>query len=37
LERCVRTPGFAGAPINGTTQDKSLDDPAFDPILARAE
>jgi len=37
LERCVRTLGFVGALINGTTQDKFLDDPAFDPILARAE
>jgi hypothetical protein len=37
LERCVRTHGFVGALVNGTTQDKFLDAPEFDPVLARAE
>jgi len=37
LERTVREHGFLGALINGVTDDKFLDDPAFEPILARAE
>jgi predicted TIM-barrel fold metal-dependent hydrolase len=37
LERAVRDLGFCGALINGMTQDRFLDDPRFDPILARAE
>lgn len=36
LERCIRSLKFVGALINGTTQDKFLDDPMFDPILTRA-
>jgi predicted TIM-barrel fold metal-dependent hydrolase len=37
LERAVRDLGFRGALINGMTEDRFLDDPRFDPILARAE
>jgi hypothetical protein len=37
LERSVRHLGFKGALINGTTRDRFLDDPSFEPILARAE
>jgi predicted TIM-barrel fold metal-dependent hydrolase len=37
LERTVRDCGFVGALVNGLTQDRFLDDPRFDPILARAE
>ena len=37
LERCVRSLNFVGTMINGTTDDKFLDDSIFDPILARAE
>lgn len=37
LERAVTQLGFRGALINGTTQDRFLDDPRFAPILARAE
>jgi uncharacterized protein len=37
LERTVRDFGFRGALINGMTEDRFLDDPRFDPILARAE
>jgi predicted TIM-barrel fold metal-dependent hydrolase len=37
LERTVKTHGFAGALINGLTNDKFLDNPEFAPILARAE
>ncbi len=37
LDRCVKKLGFHGAMINGTTDGKFLDDPCFDPILARAE
>ena len=36
LERAVRGLGFHGALINGLTADRCLDDPRFDPILARA-
>lgn len=37
LERCVKKLGFHGAMVNGTTDGKFLDDPMFDPVLARAE
>ncbi len=37
LERCVGQLGFCGALINGLTDGRFLDDPRFDPILARAE
>jgi len=36
LERTVREFGFKGALINGLTDGRFLDDPAFEPILARA-
>jgi uncharacterized protein len=36
LERSVRDLGLRGALINGLTQERFLDDPRFDPILARA-
>jgi uncharacterized protein len=37
LTRAVRELGFHGALINGTTEDRFLDDPRFDPILSAAE
>src|SRR5581483_4116520 len=37
LGRAVRDLGFLGALINGTTQDRFLDDPRFEPVLAAAE
>jgi len=37
LERSVRKLGFKGANINGHTRGRYLDEPFFDPILARAE
>jgi uncharacterized protein len=37
FERCVRDLGFRGALINGLTEGRFLDDPRFEPILARAE
>ena len=37
LERTVKHLGFHGALVNGATDGRFLDDPAFDPILARAE
>ena len=37
LERTVTTLRFRGALINGTTEDRFLDDPRFEPILAAAE
>jgi predicted TIM-barrel fold metal-dependent hydrolase len=37
LERTVRALDFCGALINGVTEGRFLDDPRFDPILARAE
>ena len=37
LERTVRDIGFCGALIDGLTEGHFLDDPRFDPILARAE
>ena len=37
LERTVKHLGFHGALVNGATDGRFLDDPAFEPILARAE
>jgi uncharacterized protein len=37
LTRTVETLKFHGALINGTTEDRFLDDPRFEPILAAAE
>lgn len=37
LERAVMDLGFHGALVNGATGGRFLDDPAFEPILARAE
>jgi len=37
LERTVKELGFHGVLVNGATDGRFLDDPAFDPILARAE
>ncbi len=37
LERAVRQLGFCGALVNGSTGGRFLDDPMFEPILARAE
>ncbi len=37
LERAVKTLGFCGAMINGTTNDKFLDDAQFASILSLAE
>jgi predicted TIM-barrel fold metal-dependent hydrolase len=37
LERAVTELGFKGAMINGHTNGRFLDDPAFDVLLARAE
>lgn len=37
LERAVKTLGFHGALINGTTNNLFLDDPRFAPVLAAAE
>ena len=36
LERAVKTLGFKGAIVNGTTNGRFLDDPIFMPILERA-
>ena len=36
LERTVKDLGFHGALVNGATDGRFLDDPAFEPILARA-
>lgn len=36
LERCVRSLGFVGVNINGTTNGRFLDDAAFAPLLAKA-
>lgn len=36
LERCVRSLGFVGVNINGTTNGRFLDDPAYAPLLAKA-
>jgi uncharacterized protein len=37
MERAVKQLGFRGALINGTTEDRFLDDARFEPILAAAE
>ena len=37
LERTIKTPGFCGTMINGTTNDKFLDDAQFESILSKAE
>ena len=37
LERCVRELGFLGGMVNGTTNGLFLDDPSFEPLLARFE
>ncbi len=37
LERTVRDLGFHGVLVNGLTDGLCLDDPRFEPILARAE
>ena len=37
LERCVTELGFRGLLANGPTDGRFLDDPMFEPILARAE
>ena len=37
LERTVRQLGFCGALVNGATDGRFLDDPAFEPVLACAE
>ena len=37
LERCVRQLGFCGGMVNGTTRELFLDDPQFEPLLARFE
>lgn len=36
LERCIKQLGFVGANINGTTDGRFLDDPAYDDLLAAA-
>ncbi len=37
LERTTRQLGFCGALVNGLTGGRFLDDPMFEPVLARAE
>jgi uncharacterized protein len=37
LERTANHLGFHGALVNGATDGRFLDDPAFEPVLARAE
>ena len=37
LGRCVAAHGFKGAMISGLARGKFLDDPVFEPVLARAE
>ena len=37
LERCVTQHGFLGGMVNGTTGGLFLDDPKFEPLLARFE
>jgi uncharacterized protein len=37
LERAVEDLGFHGALVNGATDGRFLDDPAFEPFLARVE
>lgn len=36
LTRCIQKLGFVGAIVNGTCQDKFLDDPRYDALLATA-
>ncbi|MCB1509696.1 MAG: amidohydrolase [Hyphomicrobiaceae bacterium] len=37
FERCVTEYGFCGALVSGTTEDKFLDHPSFEPLLSAAE
>ena len=37
LERAAKELGFHGVLVNGATDGRFLDDPAFEPILAKAE
>jgi hypothetical protein len=37
LQRCVEVLGFHGVLVNGATAGRFLDDPAYAPVLARAE
>jgi predicted TIM-barrel fold metal-dependent hydrolase len=37
LQRAVKDLGFVGVLVNGATDGRFLDDPAFEPVLARAE
>ncbi len=37
LDRTVRQLGFVGVLVNGATDGRFLDDPTFEPVLARAE
>ena len=37
LERTVRQLGFVGVLVNGATDGRFMDDPSFEPVLARAE
>ncbi|HEY0183474.1 MAG TPA: amidohydrolase family protein [Rhodopila sp.] len=37
LDRTVRDLGFHGVLVNGPTDGRFLDDPAFEPVLAKAE
>ncbi len=37
LERTVKQLGFVGALVNGATDGRFMDEPAFEPILARGE
>ena len=37
LERCVSELGFHGALVSGVVEDRFLDDPRFEPLLARFE
>ncbi|MGD0433584.1 MAG: amidohydrolase family protein [Acetobacteraceae bacterium] len=37
LERAVKQLGFHGVLVNGATDGRFLDDPRFEPVLARAE
>ncbi len=37
LERATKQLGFCGALVNGATGGRFLDDPQFEPVLARAE
>ena len=37
LERTIKELGFKGVLVNGSTDGRFLDDPAYEPLLARAE